>query len=74
MKASRLWIGFVEVILRVLAAVHLEIQVLISDHAREDQVAAIFRDAAGFTGPVVIAGDFNSQGIGPFWCVTAIAG
>ena len=52
---------------RVLAyAVHLETQLRISDHAREDQVAAIFRDAAGFTGPVVIAGDFNSQGIGPF--------
>jgi endonuclease/exonuclease/phosphatase (EEP) superfamily protein YafD len=52
---------------RVLAyAVHLETQLRISDRAREDQVAAVFRDAAGFTGPVVIAGDFNSQGIGPF--------
>jgi endonuclease/exonuclease/phosphatase (EEP) superfamily protein YafD len=52
---------------RVLAyAVHLETQLRISDRAREDQVATIFRDAAGFSGPVVIAGDFNSQGIGPF--------
>ena len=52
---------------RILAyAVHLETQLRISDAAREDQVLAIFRDAAGFTGPVVIAGDFNSQGIGPF--------
>jgi endonuclease/exonuclease/phosphatase family metal-dependent hydrolase len=52
---------------RILAyAVHLETQLRISDAAREDQVSAILRDAAGFTGPVVIAGDFNSQGIGPF--------
>lgn len=52
---------------RLLAyAVHLETQLRISDRAREDQVATIFRDAAGFSGPVVIAGDFNSQGIGPF--------
>ena len=47
-------------------AVHLETQVRISDAAREDQVRTIFMDAAGFTGPVVIAGDFNSEGIGPF--------
>jgi endonuclease/exonuclease/phosphatase family metal-dependent hydrolase len=47
-------------------AVHLETQLRISDRAREDQVLTIFRDAAEFSGPVVIAGDFNSQGIGPF--------
>jgi endonuclease/exonuclease/phosphatase (EEP) superfamily protein YafD len=47
-------------------AVHLETQLRISDAAREDQVRTIFRDAAAFTGPVVIAGDFNSHGIGPF--------
>jgi endonuclease/exonuclease/phosphatase (EEP) superfamily protein YafD len=52
---------------RILAyAVHLETQLRISDAAREDQIRTVFRDAAGFTGPVVIAGDFNSQGIGPF--------
>jgi endonuclease/exonuclease/phosphatase (EEP) superfamily protein YafD len=52
---------------RILAyAVHLETQLRISDAAREDQVLTILRDAAGFAGPVVIAGDFNSQGIGPF--------
>ena len=52
---------------RILAyAVHLETQLRISDAAREDQVRTIFTDAAGFKGPVVIAGDFNSQGIGPF--------
>lgn len=52
---------------RVLAyAVHLETQLRISDAAREDQVLTILRHAAGFMGPVVIAGDFNSQGIGPF--------
>jgi endonuclease/exonuclease/phosphatase family metal-dependent hydrolase len=52
---------------RILAyAVHLEPQLRISDAAREDQVRTIFQDAAEFTGPVVIAGDFNSEGIGPF--------
>ena len=52
---------------RILAyAVHLEPQLRISDSDREDQVRTIFRDAAGFEGPVVIAGDFNSQGIGPY--------
>jgi endonuclease/exonuclease/phosphatase family metal-dependent hydrolase len=47
-------------------AVHLETQLRISERAREDQVLTILRDADEFTGPVVIAGDFNSQGIGPF--------
>jgi endonuclease/exonuclease/phosphatase family metal-dependent hydrolase len=52
---------------RVLAyAVHLETQLKISDAGRQDQVQAILDDAAAFTGPVVIAGDFNSEGIGPF--------
>jgi endonuclease/exonuclease/phosphatase family metal-dependent hydrolase len=52
---------------RILAyAVHLEPQLRISDAAREDQAKTILRDAAGFIGPVVIAGDLNSQGIGPF--------
>jgi endonuclease/exonuclease/phosphatase family metal-dependent hydrolase len=47
-------------------AVHLETQLKISEAARKDQVLTILRDAARFDGPVVIAGDFNSQGIGPF--------
>jgi endonuclease/exonuclease/phosphatase family metal-dependent hydrolase len=52
---------------RILAyAVHLEPQLRISETARKDQVRTIFQDAAHFTGPVVIAGDFNSEGIGPF--------
>jgi endonuclease/exonuclease/phosphatase family metal-dependent hydrolase len=52
---------------RVLAyAVHLETQLKISESSREDQVLAILRDAGPFPGPVVIAGDFNSEGIGPF--------
>ena len=52
---------------RILAyAVHLEPQLRISDSDREDQVRTIFQNAAGFAGTVVIAGDFNSQGIGPF--------
>ena len=37
-----------------------------SDPSREDQVRTILADARRFDGPVVIAGDFNSYGIGPF--------
>ena len=47
-------------------AVHLETPFRFSDAAREDQVRTILDDASGFDGPVVIAGDFNSYGIGPF--------
>jgi len=46
--------------------VHLETPAGGSDRAREDQVRTIIDDAAGFAGPVVIAGDFNSYGIGVF--------
>ncbi len=50
---------------RVLVyAVHLETPVQISDAERRDQVMAVLSDAAGYQGPVVIAGDFNSEGIG----------
>ncbi len=45
-------------------AVHLETPVQISDAERRDQAMAIVNDAAGYEGPVVIAGDFNSEGIG----------
>jgi endonuclease/exonuclease/phosphatase family metal-dependent hydrolase len=52
---------------RVLAyAVHLETQLKISEQGRKDQVQAILDDAKGFSGPTVLAGDFNSQGIGPY--------
>jgi endonuclease/exonuclease/phosphatase family metal-dependent hydrolase len=47
-------------------AVHLETPVRISEAGREDQVQAILSDASGFDGPVVIAGDFNSYGVGPY--------
>jgi endonuclease/exonuclease/phosphatase family metal-dependent hydrolase len=50
----------------LIYAVHLETPVQISDRERRDQASAILRDAARHRGPVVIAGDFNSQGIGPF--------
>lgn len=46
-------------------AVHLENQLRVSDRARADQVEAIMRDAADAPGPVIIAGDFNSNDIGP---------
>jgi endonuclease/exonuclease/phosphatase (EEP) superfamily protein YafD len=45
-------------------AVHLETPVQISETERRDQAMAVVTDAAGYRGPVVIAGDFNSQGIG----------
>ena len=50
---------------RVLAyAVHLETPIQISEAERRDQALAVLADAAGFRGPVGIAGDFNSEGIG----------
>ena len=45
-------------------AVHLETPVQISVAERRDQVMAILDDAARHDGPVVIAGDFNSETIG----------
>jgi endonuclease/exonuclease/phosphatase (EEP) superfamily protein YafD len=48
-------------------AVHLETQIRASDHDREDQVDVILRDAAEFAGPVIVAGDFNSWGIGEYF-------
>jgi endonuclease/exonuclease/phosphatase family metal-dependent hydrolase len=45
-------------------AVHLETPAGGSDAVREDQARTILADAAPFTGPVIIAGDFNSYGIG----------
>jgi endonuclease/exonuclease/phosphatase family metal-dependent hydrolase len=45
-------------------AVHLATPYRFSDAARADQVRTILADASGFHGPVVIAGDFNSYGIG----------
>lgn len=45
-------------------AVHLETPVQISDAERRDQIDAVVRDAERHRGPVVIAGDFNSQGMG----------
>jgi endonuclease/exonuclease/phosphatase (EEP) superfamily protein YafD len=45
-------------------AVHLETPVQISDAERRDQAMAVVENAVGHRGPVVIAGDFNSQSIG----------
>jgi endonuclease/exonuclease/phosphatase (EEP) superfamily protein YafD len=46
-------------------AVHLETPVQISDAERRDQIGAVLEDAKGHAGPAVIAGDFNSEAIGP---------
>ncbi|MEP6688974.1 MAG: endonuclease/exonuclease/phosphatase family protein [Gemmatimonadales bacterium] len=45
-------------------AVHLETPFKVSDADREDQARTILGDASDFDGPVVIAGDFNSYGVG----------
>ncbi len=45
-------------------AVHLETPIRITPSERRDQIQAVLDDAAGFDGPVVIAGDFNSEEIG----------
>jgi endonuclease/exonuclease/phosphatase family metal-dependent hydrolase len=44
-------------------SVHLETPFQISASDRRDQAGAIVRDAAGFPGPVIIAGDFNSRDV-----------
>lgn len=48
-------------------AVHLETQLRATEHDRENQAAAIVADARNAAGPVVIAGDFNSWGIGKYF-------
>jgi endonuclease/exonuclease/phosphatase family metal-dependent hydrolase len=47
-------------------AVHLETQIRATPRDRESQVDAILADAAGTTCPVIVAGDFNSKGIGSY--------
>lgn len=50
--------------IRILVyAVHLETVVKLSPAKRADQALAVTRDALGFSGPVVIAGDFNDTGV-----------
>ena len=50
---------------RVLAyAVHMETPASIGAIGQRDQAMAVIADAALWRGPVVIAGDFNSEGIG----------
>jgi endonuclease/exonuclease/phosphatase family metal-dependent hydrolase len=48
-------------------AVHLETQLRASDYTRQQQAAAILADAAQASGPVVVAGDFNSWWIGKYF-------
>jgi endonuclease/exonuclease/phosphatase family metal-dependent hydrolase len=48
-------------------AVHLETQHRASQYEREDQVDAILADASTLSCPVVVAGDFNSKGIGKYF-------
>jgi endonuclease/exonuclease/phosphatase family metal-dependent hydrolase len=47
-------------------AVHLETQLKASPKDREDQVDTVLADAATTHCPVVVAGDFNSRGIGNY--------
>jgi endonuclease/exonuclease/phosphatase family metal-dependent hydrolase len=44
-------------------SVHLETPFQISASSRRDQARAIVNDAAGYPGPVVVAGDFNSRDV-----------
>ncbi len=48
-------------------AVHLETQFRASARTREEQAAAVLADARSAAGPVVVAGDFNSWGIGEYF-------
>jgi endonuclease/exonuclease/phosphatase family metal-dependent hydrolase len=45
-------------------SVHLPSPLGVTGAARRQQLEVLLADAAGFTGPVVIAGDFNSHDIG----------
>jgi endonuclease/exonuclease/phosphatase family metal-dependent hydrolase len=47
-------------------AVHLETQLKATPRQREDQVDVVLADAASSLCPVVVAGDFNSKGIGRY--------
>jgi endonuclease/exonuclease/phosphatase family metal-dependent hydrolase len=47
-------------------AVHLETQLKASFRQREEQIDVVLADAATTPCPVVIAGDFNSRGIGRY--------
>ena len=47
-------------------SVHLETPIRITPSERRDQIQAVLDDASGFDGPVVIAGDFNSEEIGVY--------
>src|SRR3954454_10025033 len=47
-------------------AVHLETQLRATGRERESQVDAVLADAARARCPVVVAGDFNSKGIGNY--------
>ena len=47
-------------------AVHLETQLKATSKQREDQVDVVLADAATTECPVVVAGDFNSKGIGRY--------
>jgi endonuclease/exonuclease/phosphatase family metal-dependent hydrolase len=56
-RGTRIWVY----------AVHLETQLRASEYARQDQAAAVLADAESASGPVVVAGDFNSWGIGKYF-------
>jgi endonuclease/exonuclease/phosphatase family metal-dependent hydrolase len=56
-RGTRIWVY----------AVHLETQLRASEYARQDQADAILADAKNAFGPVVVAGDFNSWGIGKYF-------
>jgi endonuclease/exonuclease/phosphatase family metal-dependent hydrolase len=45
-------------------SVHLPSPLGVTGAARRQQLEVLLADAAGFTGPVVIAGDFNSHDVG----------
>ena len=48
-------------------SVHLETQAAIAPYEREEQAAAILRDAEAAAEPVILAGDLNSYGIGDYF-------
>lgn len=56
-----------------LYSLHVALPIVVGGDERREQLRAVLDDAAGWPGRVVIAGDFNSHGLGEFFARTGYA-
>ena len=56
-----------------LYSVHVALPLTVSGRGRREQLRRILDDAADAPGPVIIAGDFNSHGLGQFFANTGFS-